>query len=124
MNGDIRAPRGAPHTEFRITLRDLARAGLRTGPAPEVLERIGVLYEIEEQIRGLPPDKRAAVRRVSAGLFLEDFRAWPMSSLSTSSKKSALAIRVTPVAITRSMSGQGVMAGRLHLDVRFHKATT
>jgi hypothetical protein len=82
----------------------------------EALERIGALYEIEEQIRGRPPDKRAAVRQTRAGPLLEDLRAWLMSSLSMSSKKSALAVAIR-YALTRWHSLTAyVKDGRVEID--------
>jgi transposase len=82
----------------------------------EALERIGALYDIEHQIRGRPPDKRAAARQVRAGPLLEDLRAWLMSSLSTSSKKSALAVAIR-YALTRWPSLTAyVKDGRIEID--------
>ncbi len=45
------------------------------GPAArEVLDRIGKLYEIEEKIRGTPPDHRAAVRQAEAAPQVAELR--------------------------------------------------
>jgi len=54
----------------------------------EALERIGVLYKIEETIRGKPPDERRAYRQVHARPLLEHFHAWLTTTLETLSRKS------------------------------------
>jgi transposase len=59
--------------------------------ALEALERIGALYAIESEIRGRPPDQRAAVRQARAGPLLESMREWLRQTLAKLSKKSELA---------------------------------
>ena len=59
--------------------------------AAEALERIGQLYDIESEIRGRPPDARAAIRQARAGPLLESLREWLRHTLSRVSKKSELA---------------------------------
>jgi hypothetical protein len=62
-----------------------------TRPNPlntEAFERIDVLYEIEETIRGKPPDERRAYRQVHARPLLEHFHAWLTTTLETLSHKS------------------------------------
>ena len=59
--------------------------------AAEALERIGALYAIEADIRGRPPDERAAIRQARAGPLLESLREWLRHTLSRVSKKSELA---------------------------------
>ena len=54
----------------------------------EALERIGVLYKIEETIRGKPPDERRAYRQAHARPLLEHFHAWLTTTLETLSRKS------------------------------------
>ncbi len=68
--------------------------------AAEALARIGKLYEIEEAIRGWPPDERCAVRKARAGPLLEDIRTWFEATLAQVSTKSALAIAIR-YALTR-----------------------
>ena len=58
--------------------------------AREALERIGVLYEIEEQVRGKPSDERRIVRQARAGPLLEDLHRWFIETVRTLSKKSEL----------------------------------
>lgn len=59
--------------------------------ALEALERIGRLYDIEDQIRGRSPDERQAVRQARAGPELKSLHEWLHSTASTLSKKSELA---------------------------------
>lgn len=59
--------------------------------AAEALQRIGALYAIESEIRGRPPDERAANRQSRAGPLLESLRQWLCETLAKVSKKSELA---------------------------------
>jgi transposase len=59
--------------------------------AAEALQRIGVLYAIEAEIRGQPPEIRAATRQARAGPRLEALQEWLQTTLTQVSKKSALA---------------------------------
>jgi len=68
--------------------------------AAEALARIGKLYEIEEAIRGRPPDERCAVRKARAGPLLEALKTWFEATLAELSAKSALAIAIR-YALTR-----------------------
>jgi transposase len=54
----------------------------------EALERIGVLYRIEETIQGKPPDDRRAHRQEHARPLLDRFHAWLTTTLETLSRKS------------------------------------
>ena len=56
--------------------------------ASEAVERIAVLYAIEKEIRGRPPDERRQVRNARARPLLESMRTWMESSLSKLSRKS------------------------------------
>ena len=49
------------------------------------------MYQIEEQIRGKPPDERRAVRQARAGPLLEDLHRWFIETVRALSKKSELA---------------------------------
>lgn len=65
-----------------------------TGQAPlatEALRRIGLLYAVEAEIRGKPPDMRARVRQAKAGPVLDDLHAWFAATLRRISSKSDLA---------------------------------
>jgi transposase len=68
--------------------------------AAEVLQRIGALYAIETEIRGQPPETRAAVRQARAGPHLEALHNWLQTTLIQVSKKSALAEAIR-YALTR-----------------------
>nr|WP_244108834.1 transposase [Burkholderia anthina] len=54
----------------------------------EALRRIGALYEIEEQIRGKPPDERHSMRQARAIPLLDDMKRWFDATLTTLSSKS------------------------------------
>ena len=84
--------------------------------AAEALARIGRLYAIEAEIRGRPPDERAAARNARAGPELEALQAWLHATLTTLSKKSELA-----VAIRYALSRWAALTryrddGRLEID--------
>ena len=59
--------------------------------AAEALRRIRALYEIEEQIRGQPPEVRKAQRQARAGPLLEALRTWLQALLPRVSAKSEIA---------------------------------
>lgn len=62
------------------------------GPiAEEALRWIAGLYQIEDEARGLPPDKRRAIRREKAKPILEDFRIWLEHKIELIPKRSKLA---------------------------------
>ena len=65
-----------------------------TGQAPlatEAIRRIGLLYAVEEEIRGKPPDVRARVRQERAGPALAETRAWFTATLGRVPGRSDLA---------------------------------
>ena len=57
----------------------------------EALERIGALYEIEDEIRGKLPDERKAVRQARAAPLLKELYDWLRATVRKVSKKSAIA---------------------------------
>lgn len=59
--------------------------------AAEALKQIGMLYTVEESIRGKPPELRRAERQARAGPVLVALRAWLDATLKQLSQKSALA---------------------------------
>jgi transposase len=63
----------------------------RSPVAADALARIGKLYEIEQAIRGRPPDERRTVRKARAEPELEELKAWFEATLAQLSAKSALA---------------------------------
>src|SRR6266480_4772617 len=84
--------------------------------AAEALDRIGRLYGIETEIRGRPPDERAAVRQARAGAELEALRAWLHATVTTLSRKSELALAIR-YALSRWAALTGYRDdGRLEID--------
>jgi transposase len=84
--------------------------------AEAALARIGELYAIEAEIRGRPPDERAAVRQARAGPLLSALHGWMHEALGSLSKKSELAVAIRYslsrwVALTRYRDD-----GRLEID--------
>jgi len=59
--------------------------------AREVLERIAGLYQIEELIRGKPPEHRKVVRQARAGPVLDELHRYLIDTVRTLPKKSELA---------------------------------
>ena len=56
--------------------------------AQEALQRIAALYQVEEQIRGKPPDQRRALRQAESKPLLDSLRQWFETTLSKLSRKS------------------------------------
>lgn len=54
----------------------------------EALDRIGALYQVEDAIRGKPPDERHAYRQTHARPLLDQLHAWLTAMLETLSRKS------------------------------------
>ena len=68
-----------------------------TGPAPlatEAVRRIGLLYAIEQDIRGRSADERTRQRQARAGPILESLRAWLDETLARVSGRSDLAVAI------------------------------
>ena len=68
--------------------------------AAEALTRIAALYAVETEIRGQPPDHRAAVRQAKARPVFDDLITWLQSELPKISGKSDLA-KAIRYALTR-----------------------
>ena len=68
--------------------------------AAEALRRIAVLYALEEQIRGQPPDRRAAARQDQARPVLNELEHWLHTQLPRLSAKGPLAAAIR-YALTR-----------------------
>jgi transposase len=84
--------------------------------ATEAVERIGALYEIEEEIRGRPPDERREIRTARAKPLLLSMREWMQSSLNKLSRKSD-----TTAAIHYALAHWDALArycndGRIEID--------
>jgi transposase len=63
--------------------------------AAEALQRIGMLYAIEEQIRGRAPDERREIRNTRARPLLDSLQRWLQMTLSKVSRKSDVASAIT-----------------------------
>ena len=62
-----------------------------SGIAKEALERIALLYQIEANIRGHPPEHRASIRQRQSAPLIDDLVNWLHDQLTRISGKSALA---------------------------------
>jgi len=90
--------------------------GTKSPIAAEALQRIGQLYDIEEQLRGQLPHERASVRAERVAPLLDELKRWLNTQLARVSKKSELA-----VAIRYALSRWAAMTryrddGRLEID--------
>ena len=84
--------------------------------AAQALGRIRALYEIEEEIRGQPPDVRRAQRQARAGPLLEAMRTWLEELLPRVSVKSDIA-QAIGYSLTRwTALTRYVDDGRLEID--------
>ena len=84
--------------------------------AAEALERIGVLYAIEAEIRGRPPDERAAIRQARAAPLLDALREWLRQTLARVSKKSELAKAISYVLSRWTAMTRYRDDGRIEID--------
>jgi transposase len=66
-------------------------AATQSPAASEAIRRIGLLYAIEKEVRGSPPDIRLATRQARARPVMTDLRAWFDETLQTLSTKSEMA---------------------------------
>jgi len=88
----------------------------RSPIAKQALDRIALLYEIEESIRGKLPAERAAVRQQRAAPVLADMHHWLMSTLATVSAKSDLAVAINYSLKRWEALTRYVGDGRIELD--------
>ena len=77
-------------SHFRRRFYDIAKGG-NAPIANELLQRIGVLYEIEADIRGRASDERRAVRQARSGPVIEALKPWLENQLRRVSGRSAIA---------------------------------
>ena len=66
-------------------------AATASATASEAIRRIGLLYAVEKQVRGSPPEIRYAVRQARARPVMEALRVWLDQLLQTLSAKSDMA---------------------------------
>lgn len=88
--GPARITRSLCWAHVRRKLYDLYVA-LDSAIAREALDRIGELYDIEREIRGLSPEQRYRERQQGALPRLQALHAWLLGELAAMSRKSALA---------------------------------
>jgi len=84
--------------------------------AAQALDRIGALYAIEKEIRGLAAHERATTRQVRAGPLLESLREWLRHTLTRVSKKSALAKAIGYVLTRWTALTRYTSDGRIEID--------
>lgn len=84
--------------------------------AAEAIRRIGLLYAIEREIRGLLPEARAAVRQQSSAPILDGLRAWLLTTLQTVSGKSSLALAIKYTLVRWEAMTRFCSDGRIELD--------
>lgn len=84
--------------------------------AAEALRRIAELYQIEERIRGRPPDARAQIRQAESRPLVEAMKTWLEQELARLSAKSALAQAIRYAL--RHWNGLGLFLeeGRVEID--------
>lgn len=84
--------------------------------AGQALLRIRALYEIEDDIRGQPPELRKAQRQARAGPLLEQMRQWLEGLLSRVSAKSDIAHAIGYSLVRWKALTHYVDDGRLEID--------
>ncbi|MBB5057405.1 transposase-like protein [Granulicella aggregans] len=66
-------------------------AATASATASEAIRRIGLLYAVEKQVRGSPPEIRLTARQARATPVMEELRVWLDQTLQTLSAKSDMA---------------------------------
>ena len=84
--------------------------------ATEAIERIAMLYAIEKEIRGKPPDDRKAARRARAGPLLVKLNTWLHEQLTLVSAKSTLAKAIGYTLPRWTALTRYLVDGRLEID--------
>jgi transposase len=88
----------------------------RSPTALEALHRIGLLYAIEREIRGQPPNARAEGRRARAAPILAELRDWLVATHATLSVKSPLAAAIQYTLARWTALTRYVADGRVEID--------
>ncbi len=81
-----------------------------------MIDRIGALYGIEEEIRGRRPDERRAVRQERSRPLLDAMKPWLEQTLATLSQKSATAKAIRYVLGRWVPLTRFVDDGRIEID--------
>jgi hypothetical protein len=84
--------------------------------AAEAIRRIGLLYAVEREIRGQPPEQRLAVRQARSGPVLRDLRVWLTATLQTVSAKSSLALAIKYTLVRWEAMARFCSDGRIEID--------
>jgi transposase len=84
--------------------------------AAQMIDRIGALYGIEEEIRGRRPDERRAVRQERSRPLLDAMKPWLEQTLATLSQKSATAKAIRYVLGRWVPLTRFVDDGRIEID--------
>ena len=82
----------------------------------EALDRIGLLYDIEEAIRGQSPEVRQAVRQQKAVPILNDLHRWMVDKVALCDKPSALAKAFNYLLKNWEAFGRYTQDGKLEID--------
>ena len=96
-NGAIRDVACMAHVRRKFAC---VRKAQGSAAADEAIRRIAELYAVEKVARGLPPDKRTAIRQVEAKPAFDGLEAWLNTQLPSISGKSPLASAIR-YALTR-----------------------
>jgi transposase len=91
-------------------------AATGSGVAREALMRIGALYGVEDEVRGLPPDQRLAARQARAGPLLDELRYWLEATLPKLSRRSDLAVACRYALARWQALARYAGDGRLEID--------
>jgi transposase len=84
--------------------------------AAEAVARIAMLYMIEEQIKGRPPDERQAIRSSQARPLLDDLRRWMEQALTQLTPKSETAAAIHYALGLWDALARYLDDGRIELD--------
>jgi hypothetical protein len=100
---------------FRSALPGIFHSAF-TAIAEEAIQRIALLYAVEKQARGSPPERRVALRQAAAAPVFHDLEAWLREQLARISGKSPLATAIR-YALTRMERMRAYLDnGMLELD--------
>lgn len=84
--------------------------------AEEALSRIGVLYDIENRIRGMSADERRTLRQQHARPILDELKAWIEATLSTLPQKQRLTEAMRYALSRWTALGVYIDDGRVEID--------
>ena len=88
----------------------------KSAVAAQMIDRVGALYGIEQEIRGGSPDERRAVRQERTRPLLEAMKPWLEQTLETLSQKSATAKAIRYVLTRWTALTRFCDDGRIEID--------